>query len=316
MAAVAANLGDSIMRTALFLTAALLLAGQLYAADVKWETDLKTAIETAAKDKKDVLLIIGGSPNSESLEAILSDTAFTTEGEGLFVFAHVKDATTVAALCKSAGVDQDPTLMLLDSKGRPFGVVPGFIPAKSADYISALKIFVESRQKRDILLAAAEQSEGIKKATLLHAAMIEMINAGLFQNGEYYGYDDVVKQIVTIDADNKGQLKSKWSYYTLVFSVQKKFAAQDIKGIVSDISVYVSDYKETDVAFAQKALFLQATVFNQIGDVTAMIETIKQMKALDPNSELGKAATAALEEYDRQIKQKQEQAQPAPEPQK
>jgi hypothetical protein len=206
--------------------------------------------------------------------------------------------------------------MLLDSKGRPFGVVPGFIPAKSADYISALKIFVESRQKRDILLAAAEQSEGIKKATLLHAAMIEMINAGLFQNGEYYGYDDVVKQIVTIDADNKGQLKSKWSYYTLVFSVQKKFAAQDIKGIVSDISVYVSDYKETDVAFAQKALFLQATVFNQIGDVTAMIETIKQMKALDPNSELGKAATAALEEYDRQIKQKQEQAQPAPEPQK
>jgi hypothetical protein len=287
------------MRTA-FLLAAALLAGQLIAAETPWETNLKAATEKAVAENKDVILLVGSSIQSDLLKKTLSE-GFAPETH---ILVH-SNGDDVAAISAAIGAS-DPTLVFLDQQGRPYGVVSGYnADAKPSDYQDATNILNAMKAQRDALFAAAEMSEGVKKAAFLHAAMVLMLDVGLFQNGKYYGYDAIIKEIKTLDTENAAQLKSNWAFYDMAFVVQGYLdnVATDPRGPASAIELinkYVEEFKTTDVPMAQKALYGKAAIYHQNNDKDGTIAALIQMRDLDPNSELGKAAAIALAELQKE----------------
>lgn len=207
--------------------------------DGYWYIDAEKAMEVAKKENKSVILNFTGSDWCGwciKLEGeVFSKREFHQAALKEFVFVKLdfpsdkskqtKDEIEQNEKLKSKfGVSGFPSIYICDQQGRPFAKT-GYQAGGPKKYLAHVKSFREKLVERNELFALAQRETGEKKAELLDRAL------GLMDQDIATGhYEDVIKQIVTIDKNNKLGLRVKY------------YAAQDAearKRILAKLDVIV-----------------------------------------------------------------------------
>lgn len=210
------------------ITTAFILLGPILAADTsqsfasddnQWLEDPDKAIKTAAKDKKDLLLLFTGSdwcPPCKKLESeVFMDEDFYAEAEGHFVFVKfdfLKNSPLREEVklknekwSKKFGVDSFPTIVLVDPNLKPYAFA-GYEEGGAANFLGMLEESRQIRITRDNKMAAADKAKGDERARLLDEAL-----AGMPRELSDVYYADVVEEIVKLDEDDELGLRTKWN---------------------------------------------------------------------------------------------------------
>ncbi len=192
---------------------------QVVADENPWSDDPGSAIKTASKDKKDLLLLFTGSdwcPPCKKLEQeVFSDEDFYVEAEDDFVFVKfdfLKNSPLRNEVKKKNedwatkyGVDSFPTIVLVDPNLKPYAFA-GYEEGGAENFLGMLEESRQVRIKRDEKMAAAEKAEGVEKAKLLDEALSAMPR----EISDVY-YNDVIAEIVKLDEEDELGLRSKWN---------------------------------------------------------------------------------------------------------
>ena len=205
-----------------------------------WFVDAKKAMEAAKKENKSVIMNFAGSDWCTwciKLEGeVFSKREFHKAALKEFVFLKLdfpsdkskqskEEIEQNNALKSKFGVSGFPSIYICDTKGRPFAKT-GYQAGGPKKYLAHVQGFRKKLVERNELFALAAKATGEKKAELLDRAL------GLMdQDIATSHYEEVIKQIVTIDKSNKLGLRTKY------------YAAQDAeerKRILAKIDVIVN----------------------------------------------------------------------------
>ena len=206
------------MSRLLFLLA-LLGCSTICRADEVWLDNIDKALEQAAAENKDLLLLYTGSdwcpPCKKLEEEVFSQTEFSDEATNQFVFVifdfpkkkQLPDelAKQNQTWAEKFGINGYPTVVLMDQENRPFGIT-GYREGGVENYLGILAEFRQKRIRRDEAFAAAKELEGKERAEMLDKALSEMD----IEIAELY-YDDIVQEIVKIDKEDASGLRTKWN---------------------------------------------------------------------------------------------------------
>lgn len=280
----------------------ILLATMVAAASaVEWTPNVKNALGEAKKGGKDVLLMIG-SAESEYTQQFLENVADSAKFvEGLDGFIFVKEIETEKSpfddvmnkVMKEYGVLQYPYFLAMDAEGRAFAVIPGALDGNSPDdYVMAMKRMKLFKDVRDTLMKDVDGKDGLEKAKALHKVLAMLAQVGLFKSGDYYGYRDIIKTVMDLDADNKAGLKAVWDLYGQVSVCNESYRTNNTKLAKDAIEAYRLRYP--DHMTQQKAMMLLGDLYFQMKKESELMALIKEIRDLDPKTPLGMAADKAL----------------------
>ncbi|MBI1370134.1 MAG: thioredoxin fold domain-containing protein [Planctomycetes bacterium] len=204
-----------------------LVASNVFAGGEGWSSDMKASMAKAAAEKKDMILDFTGSDwciwckrlNGE----VFSQEAFKNSIPNEFVLVELdfpNDKSKLSAETQAQnkewmekfGVTGFPTIILTDASGKPYAKT-GYQEGGPEKYVEHLHKLQGYKAKRDELLAAAEKAEGVEKAKQLDQ-LLGMSEEGLIVENE----DQVMEQIVALDANNEAGLKAKYQ----IVAVQNK----------------------------------------------------------------------------------------------
>ncbi len=219
-----------------------------------WLQDAAEAIEKAASENRDLLLLFTGSdwcpPCIKLKKDVLSQKEFVEQAPNSFVLVKFDFPQTVelsAELQKQNdewserfGIEGFPTIVLLDSQQRPYAFT-GLREEGPAAYLKHLEALRQTREKRDEAFSMAADKQGIERAELLDQGL-SALDPDIV---EIY-YEDVVNEIGELDSEDGAGLRTKY------------FAARDRelrKAVMSNISMVARlDRPENAIAFIERAL--------------------------------------------------------------
>ena len=202
------------------VSVALFFTGQCAKAEEsQWSDDPKGAIETATKEKKDLLLLFTGSdwcPPCQKLEQeVFVDEDFYAEAEGHFVFVKfdfLKNSPLREEVklkneewSKKFGVDSFPTIVLVDAKLKPYAFA-GYEKGGAENFLGMLEESRQVRINRDKKMEAAAVAKGDERAKLLDEAL-----SGMPREISDVYYAEVIEEIVKLDEDDDLGLRTKWN---------------------------------------------------------------------------------------------------------
>ncbi len=193
-------------------------------ADELWLVDFHAAKEKAAKEGKEILMEFTGSdwcPPCKALqEKVLSKDVFREKMPEKYVLLkldsprdkskqspeEIEQYQKLSAEYKISGV---PTIILADSRGRPFSKSVGFSGAEADDYVTDMVEKAALRSSRDERLAKADAVQGAERAKVLDKFLDE--ESSQFDRDVIIStYRDVVDQVVALDSDDALGMKSKF----------------------------------------------------------------------------------------------------------
>lgn len=193
--------------------------GMTCSAEEVWLEDATAAIEKAAEEDKDLLLLYTGSdwcPPCMKLERnILSKEKFQTKISEHFVLVKFdfpsetqQDQKLVEQnqeWAKKYGIEGYPTIYLVDQALKPYAVA-GYESSTVEDYLEMLEDARQIRIERDEKLKQAAGQKGLEKARLLDEAL-----GGIQQELVALYYPEIVKEIVELDRQDELGLRTKWN---------------------------------------------------------------------------------------------------------
>lgn len=208
--------------------------------DGYWYIDAEKAMAAAKKENKTVIMNFTGSDWCGwciKLEGeVFSKPDFYRPALKDFVFLKLdfpSDKSKQSAneieqnnkMKSKFGVSGFPSIYVCDSQGRPFAKT-GYQAGGPKKYLTHVNTFKQKLTERNELLALAAREKGDKKAELLDRAL-GLMDPDIATSH----YEEVIKEIVSIDKTNKLGLRSKY------------YAAQDAeerKRILAKIDVIVN----------------------------------------------------------------------------
>lgn len=143
------------MKTKIILLAFLIgLAGQTFAAEAVWLTDYKKALETAKREKKTVLMDFTGSDWCiwcvRLKREVFETSEFAAYAKKHLVLLEIdfprgkpqsdELRQQNRALQEQFGVEGFPTIILLNSDGKPIGQT-GYVPGGPQRFIETIQSF-------------------------------------------------------------------------------------------------------------------------------------------------------------------------------
>lgn len=277
------------------LFAAMLVAFAPLRAGDGWTDDFEAAKAQAEKEGKDLLLDFTGSDWCgwciRLHKEVFDQESFKKEAPKNFILVELdfprgkplpdKIKNQNAKLAADLGIQGYPTIYLLDAKGRPYAKT-GYQPGGPEKYLTHLAELRKSKAQRDELFGKAEKASGMEKAKYLDQALT------LLEQSEISGgYDDVIQQIVTADADGKGGLKQKYDTRKKIESIVKKAEGGDMNGAVADIDTLLKA-PDNAAATKQHAYYIKAMLMHHKGDMAATLENLELAQKADPKSERAK----------------------------
>jgi len=272
------------LRTAIFLATALLtVESSAKASDGLWLTDVKKALQKAAREgkKKDVLIDFTGSDwciwCTRLDKEVFSQEVFKKEAPKYFVLVKL-DFPRRKKLppevrkknqqwLQKLGVQGFPTVFLLDALGKPYAKT-GYQPGGAELYIEHLMKLRELRLARDKALREADKAEGVERAKLLHKAIGNM-GPGLVVN--FYG--DLARQIMHLDKDGGAGLRSKYGAMFALNEVEQLKVQRKFQEAVKKADEALSQLKPAGQP-AQDLNFAKAEALYLSGDKKASKETL------------------------------------------
>lgn len=296
---------DPIRTLAVLLFLSVCARSSVFGAEHEgWLVDLEKAKAAAAEQKKDILMEFTGSdwcpPCIKLRKEVLDTEIFKAEAPKDFVLLLLdspqdksqqseEEIKQVAELNERFQITGVPTILLADEQARPFAMMGGYDSTMTAeDYVKELAEKRKDRVARDKLFADADKAAGVEKAKLLDKA-ITMVSTDLALT-----YEDVVDQILKLDAQGKAGLKSK--YEELRLQVKLKTEFQQIQtgfdpkkpdDTLEQIDALIAKYKLTGEA-KQGPLMAKASITFQVKkDREAAKKLLLEAQELAPESNLG-----------------------------
>ncbi len=294
-----------------------------------WLVDYEKAKAQAAKEGKDILIDFTGSdwcPPCRALKTrVFDQDEFKAEVHKNFVLLELdypqraaqplKIKEQNAELHTRFAIDMFPTIMLVDAKGQPYaktGVIESvYQPVGAAkSYLKHLAKLSEQKAARDKALAV--KSKGIQRAKQLDAAL-KSIQTKLGGNGfDTFGsaknlvlgtYDDVVSEIIKLDAKDKAGLKT--SYLASLRALEVSASLEKLLADNPDTKPEVFAGKLGDFIKREKptgenlqeALFYQAAFMFEAEKKNEAEKLFHEAQKAAPNSDTAKRIDQILKEY-------------------
>jgi tetratricopeptide (TPR) repeat protein len=224
---------------------------------LQWEPDLEAAKAQAVREKKDLFIYFTGSdwcPPCVMLRTqVLDKDVFIDYVTRRFVMVELdfprfraspKNFAKNQDLMRHWGLNVYPSLILADSRGRPYASVIGSESTPEA-YVKVIDNAFQKRAQRDGFLAKAAGAEGVEKAKLLDQAF-NTIPPNLVAAAEFA---DLRKQIIDGDSQDKAGLRSTY-LATALNERQAQINAlvyrQDWNGTILQLDKIIEELKPTD----------------------------------------------------------------------
>lgn len=297
---------NSIIRTGVAL-AALYCTGIVFAGGEGWTSDFSAATKEAAESKKDLLVDFTGSDwcgwciklNDE----VFSKEPFKAGVKDKFVLVELdypNDRSKLSAetlkqneeLGKKYQVRGYPTILLCDSKGRPYAAT-GYEPGGPESYVKNLDKLRENKVARDKAFEAAVNLEGVAKAKQLVAALDAMgLDDGMVRN--FYG--NVIDQIKTADPDDDTGFLKATAAKARVASFQEELGMlaqkEDFDGamVLVDKTLKEGGFTQQDTL---QMMMTRAMIFAEQKKYDEALKAADEAKAFAPDSGM----SAGIDEF-------------------
>lgn len=196
-----------------------------------WVTNVAAALAQAKAEKKDLLLDFTGSDWCgwciRLNEEVFSKPEFQAYAAKNFVLVELdfpRDKSRMAPeieqqndeLQSKYGIEGFPTILLVDADGLPYAQT-GYQEGGPLPYIEHLEELKKKRTTRDEALTAAAGLQGVERAKKLDEAVAEIPPQFVTA-----AYDNLVSEIIQLDADNGAGLKAAYETKRL----ESRFAAR------------------------------------------------------------------------------------------
>jgi thioredoxin-related protein len=252
-----------------------------------WSDDVDASMKKAAAQNKDVLMDFTGSDWCgwciRLKEEVFDQRGFYEAVTKQFVLVELdfpKEKKLAAETVnqnrlwqEKLGVSGYPTIMLVDAKGKPYAKT-GYREGGKDAYLKHLEELRAIRTQRDEALAKAATATGIDKAKQLDAALTRI-------DPELVGvaYEDLVAQIVKLDAGNQAGLKSKYRGLLGIAEMRTLMKARKMAEAVSKADEVLKELGSTGQTAQDIYLARSEACFNK-GDKKAAREDLdKALKA-------------------------------------
>ena len=270
-----------------------------------WLDDLRVAQSLARSRGKDILLEF--SPSTDDASAVglenrcLDSTPFREAASKSFVLVRLNAsgdisparATQITAFAERLGVIRFPTLILLDTDGKPYAKTDVMLAdpiAMGAELDKCHGV----RLVRDVALAAAGATNGAERAKHLDAALTAVAK---FVDPEYA---DVVQQLIAADPTNVTGLRAK--YEPAALARRADAAVQNEIYPLIDRGEYPAAIARIDRLIGeinprheqlQLLLAFKGQLYFTLGDKHRAAEFLDSAIAVNPTSESAGRARAA-----------------------
>ncbi len=219
-------------RTAMAITAAMLLGSWSVAAGDAWMTDYDAAVARAAKETKDLLVDFSGSDWCgwciKLDDEVFGREAFVSAATNHFVLVMLdfprkpeNKAKISEALAKrndelktEFGIRGFPSVLLIGADGKPYART-GYQPGGVESYLKHLEKLRTDKVVREEIKAKLDDAQGLERAKLLD----ELIEAT--QEALHGSMIEEMKEIVSLDADDAAGLKSKYALKSQMLAVSQ-----------------------------------------------------------------------------------------------
>lgn len=276
-----------------------------------WSDDMDAALKQAKAENKDVLIDFTGSDWCgwciKLDNEVFKKPAFKEQAPKEFVLVKLdfpqseKNKLPEATQkqneqwAKDLGVQGFPTIVLLDSEGRPYAQT-GYQEGGAEKYLASLKKLQEQRVARDKFMAEAAKATGEEKAKLLDQALSTMPPVMMLNY-----YSDSIKKIIAADPNNKLGLKEKYKSQLSLYEQQKTIeeVAQKLEpalgpmmqegdhaGAIKKLDEMIGQYSDNKIA-SQFLTFIKANIQFETGDMQKGIATLDAAKKIMPDSQIG-----------------------------
>lgn len=322
-----------VTASAAALTAVVLSIAPSFAAD-GWVDDFAKAQKTAAKENRDILMDFTGSDWCswciQLHTEVFSKDSFKKEAPKHFVLVEVdypQDKEQSAALKeqneklqKDYRVEGFPTVVLADSKGRPYAVT-GYEEGGPDNYLKNLEKLRKLRETRDATLKKASAADGTEKAKLIMEAL-KGIDAGLVHTF----YTKEIDEAIAADKDDASGAKKARDEFAGENAFKEKVAgledelsklheAEKFDEFSARIDKFIADEKLSG-AKKQEILMAKLAVYGP-DQLEVALKLLDDVIAADPKSDLAEQAKMMkqnLKEMSEQVeKSKKEDAESAEE---
>jgi thioredoxin-related protein len=264
-----------------------------------WIVDFEKAKETAAKEKKDILMDFTGSDWCgyciKLHDEVFTKDEFKNEAPKSFVLLKLdfpKDASkqTKEEIVQNKKLNERfkvsgyPTILLADELGRPYARLVGYDDTPADAYMKQLLEMKKERVKRDELLNKAAKAEGVEKAKYLDQA-VSLLDAELATSV----FEKEIEQIIALDKDDSAQLKSKYENMAKLEKVKKRIEdivaanQNDPKACIGAIDKLYDELKPTGVV-AVEVLYCRAFMKFKNKDMEGSRADLDAALKADPNS--------------------------------
>ena len=284
------------MKTLALLTSVIFLLPVASGADSP-KVQLSKAGKQAAAGKKDILLVFSGSTwnqASKDFESkILKAPKFVEAIGKNFVQVIIEIPTSrdkahsdLIEFEKSYGFRSIPTIILADSKGRPYATTPP-VKDKPEDFVATLAKLRQIRVDRDKSFQDAQKANGKKKAELIVKAL-----KTLPQNSIAAFYEAEIAMIEKADPKNEtvyaGEIRKAEALNKEQARYNDLFAKRKFDEIIKTSRAEGAKMKGED---AQRMKLYEVKALYAEQKYEEALKAVEALKKIAPESELGKRST-------------------------
>ena len=290
------------MKQTLLASFALVLTASFStAAGDEWMTDFKAAKQKAAVENKTLLVDFTGSDWCgwciKLVDEVFKHDAFKKGVADKFVLVELDYPQDKSKLSEETQKQNEelkgkysirgyPTILLLDSDGRPFAQT-GYQAGGPEKYLAHLDGLLIVKTKRDQAFAAAEKLEGTAKAKALVAAL------KILPEGQLSHYGDVTEQIAKLDPEDESGFVAAQKRKEAEASLQNEFMTAMRSGkndeAMALIDKFIVDYQITGEE-KQSTLGMKMNPLLASQQFNKAAKLLDEIVAIAPESRTGKFA--------------------------
>jgi thioredoxin-related protein len=281
-----------------------------------WVTDFAKAKQTAAKEKKDLLIDFTGSDWCgwciKLREEVFDLDAFKKEAPKHFVLVELDYPRNKSGMSKELLAQNErlkneyaitgyPTIWLTDAEGRPYAKT-GYQRGGAEKYLEHLAELRQKREERDKYMAAvAKVDDSAEKAKLLDKAL------GALPSEALPFYKKVIGQIIE-HAGEDSELTAKYEKMLAEFAMQAKVAAietefgkhasaqeWDKAAAVVEKAMKAEKLEDAKGEAVQKLWYLRGLATIRGGDREKGMQLLRKCVEAAPNSRMGRGLAKQLE---------------------
>ncbi len=295
---------------ALSLIVLILSAGYAAAGGDQWMTDLEAAKAKAAESNKYLLVEFTGSdwcpPCKKMKKEVFSQEAFLSGASEKFILVELdfprdkskltpeQHAHNIAAR-ERYEVKGFPTVLLADARGKEFARSVGYRAGGPEAFIKYLDRQIEAKG----ILAEAEKAEGPAKAKLLDRALNAMGYEAIAKR------DDLVDQIIEIDADNTLGLKNKYECSRAITGLTEMPRDTRPQKLLDKLNGLIEQYQPTGDN-AQHLYFYKGLTLMRLGKMDQGLELLNRAVGAAPDSNRAGSIRGYISRIEKGLKAKRD----------